>query len=138
MNPAGALLDTGPLVALLSRTDANHKRARRLFGSCTPPFRTCEAVLVEAAHLLSKDNPSGSADIIRLGASGLFEVHLRIDEHWASLERLLRKYVDVPADLADACLIRCAEVHDEPRILTFDEDFSVYRWSGRKPFKILS
>ena len=138
MNPAGALLDTGPIVALLSRTDANHKRARRLFGSCAPPFRTCEAVLVEAAHLLSRHNPSGAADIIRLGVSGLFEVDLRINEHWASLERLLRKYVDVPADLADACLIRCAEVHDEPRILTFDEDFSVYRWGGRKPFKILS
>jgi len=68
----------------------------------------------------------------------LFEVDLRINEHWASVERLLRKYVDVPADLADACLIRCAEIHDEPRILTFDEDFSVYRWSGRKPFQILS
>ena len=68
----------------------------------------------------------------------MFEVDLRINEHWASVERLLRKYVDVPADLADACLIRCAEIRDEPRILTFDEDFSVYRWSGRKPFQILS
>ncbi len=56
MNPAGALLDTGPLVALLSRTDANHERAKALFGSYAPPFRTCEAVLVEASHLLSKDD----------------------------------------------------------------------------------
>ena len=137
MNPAGALLDTGPLVALLSRTDANHERAKALFGSYAPPFRTCEAVLVEASHLLSKDNPAGPADIVRLGAAGLFEVVLRINEHWAAIERMLRKYVDVPAALADACLIRCAEVHDEARILTFDEDFRVYRWSGRRPFEIL-
>jgi predicted nucleic acid-binding protein len=137
MNTVGVLLDTGPLVALLSRTDANHERARALFRSYAPPFRTCEAVLVEASHLLSRDRPVGPADIVRLGAAGLFEVALRIDEHWAAIERTLRKYVDIPAALADACLIRCAEVHNEPRILTFDEDFRVYRWSGRKPFEIL-
>ena len=138
MNTAGVLLDTGPIVALLSRTDANHERARALFGSSAPPFRTCEAVLVEASHLLSKDNPIGPADIVRLGAAGLFEVDLRINEHWAAIERILRKYVDIPAALADACLIRCAEVHNEPRILTFDMDFRVYRWSGRKPLEILA
>ena len=138
MNTVGVLLDTGPLVALLSRTDANHERARALFRSYAPPFRTCEAVLVEASHLLSRDSPIGPADIVRLGTAGLFEVALRIDEHWAAIERTLRKYVDIPAALADACLIRCAEVHNEPRILTFDEDFRVYRWSGRKPFEILA
>src|SRR5438034_7716347 len=87
MNHAGALLDTGPLVALLSRTDANHERAKTLFRSYAPPFRTCEAVLVETSHLLSKDDPAGPADIVRLGAAGLFEVVLRVNEHWAAIER---------------------------------------------------
>src|SRR2546430_7054652 len=70
---------------------------------------------------LSKDDPAGPADIVRLGAAGLFEVVLRVNEHWAAIERTLRKYVDLPAALADACLIRCAEIHDEPRILTFED-----------------
>ena len=137
MNAAGVLLDTGPLVALLSRTDAKHRDAKALFASCLPPLRTCEAVLAEAAHLLGKNNPAAPADLPRLGVAGLFEIGLRLDEHWGPIERLLRKYANVPAALADACLIRSAEIHGEPRILTFDEDFRVYLWNGRRPFEIL-
>jgi uncharacterized protein len=137
MKPAGAILDAGPLVALLSRTDANHQRAKKLLNSYAPPYRTCEAVVAEASHLLAKDDPAGPADIMKLGGSGLFEMTIRVDEHWSAIERTLRKYVDVPAALADACLIRCAEIFDEPRILTFDGDFHFYRWSGRKRFEIL-
>ena len=136
MNRPGALLDTGPLVALLSRTDAHHDRAKALFETHAPPFRTSEAVLAEAAHLLSKEKADGPADIVTLGASGFLSVALRIDEQWSVLQRLLVKYRDVPASLADACLIRCAEIHHEPRILTFDDGFRVYRWAGRQRFEI--
>jgi uncharacterized protein len=74
---------------------------------------------------------------VRLDGRGTVRVVLRVNEHWAAIERTLRKYVDLSAALADACLIRCAEIHDEPRILTFDEDFRMYRWSGRKRFEML-
>ena len=57
------------------------------------------------------------------------------DDHWPHLETLLRKYQDRPISLADACLIRCAEIHKEPRILTLDSDFGVYRWERRKRFE---
>ena len=48
MNSAGVLLDTGPLVALLSKDDSDHERAVRMFAVQAPPFRCCEAVLAEA------------------------------------------------------------------------------------------
>ena len=137
MKNPGILLDTGPLVALLSENDANHTRSRQLFAECTPPFLCCEAVIAEACFLMRKVDPKGPAEVVALGRRGLYLLALRLDDHWAALEALLKKYSDRPISLADASLIRCAEIHDEPRIATFDDDFSVYRWARNKRFELL-
>ena len=137
MNAAGVLLDTGPLVALLSKDDANHERARRIFAGSAPPFRTCEAVIAEACFLMRKVHRTGPAEVIALGARGVFSVAIAAGDHWPGIEGLLRKYADRPISLADACLIRCAEVHEEARIATFDGDFSVHRWGRKRKFEIL-
>ena len=137
MNPAGILLDTGPLVALLSKGDAEHARAERLLADCVPPFRCCEAVVAEACFLMRKVDAAGPAEVIALGRKGVYEIALSIEDHWADIEGLLRKYVNRPISLADASLIRCAEIHEEARILTFDSDFGVYRWARHKKFHLL-
>ena len=67
MNRPGVLLDTGPLVALLSRNDAEHARAERLFAECEPPLRCCEAVISEACFLMRNVDPAGSAELVALG-----------------------------------------------------------------------
>jgi predicted nucleic acid-binding protein len=134
MNAAGVLLDTGPLVALLSKDDVDHGRARQLFEECLPPFRCCEAVVAEACFLMRKVHRAGPAEVLALGRRGVFEISLSLDEHWPSIEALTKKYADQPLSLADACLIRCAEVHHEARILTFDADFDVYRWARSRRF----
>ena len=137
MKPSGVLLDTGPLVALLSENDANHARARQLFGECAPPFRLCEAVIAEACFLMKKVDPSGPEEVVALGRRGVYVVSFRIDDHWSSIEALLKKYANRPISLADASLIRCAEIQKESRIATFDSDFNVYRWGRNKHFEIL-
>lgn len=137
MNPPGVLLDTGPLVALLSANDRNHDRARRLFAECAPPLRCCEAVVAEACFLMRKVHAAGPAEVVALGARGLYEIALSVQDHWASIETLLKKYANRPISLADACLIRCAEVHDDARVLTFDSDFRVYRWARNRRFELL-
>ncbi len=137
MTPAGVLLDTGPLVALLSKNDANHARARRLFAECLPPLRCCEAVLAEACFLMRKVHPAGPAEVLALGRRGVLQVAISIEEHWPQIEALLKKYSDRPISLADACLIRCAEIHRERRILTFDGDFRVYMWARNRQFEVL-
>jgi predicted nucleic acid-binding protein len=137
VNAAGVLLDTGPLVALLSENDTNHARARELFAECVPPFRCCESVVAEACFLMRKVHASGAAEVVALGRRGVFTIALSVQEHWTKIEALLRKYSDRPISLADACLIRCAEVHDEPRVLTFDSDFGVYKWARNRKFELL-
>jgi uncharacterized protein len=138
MTRSGVLLDTGPLVALLNRGDAQHERAKAIARSCAPPFRTCEAVLAEASHLLAKVDVKAPAGLVALGRTGAIDIALHIDDHWQAIEKTLTKYRDIPASLADACLIRCAEVCVEPRVFTFDTDFAVYRWSRTRRFELVA
>ena len=137
MNASGILLDTGPLVALLSKHDAQHDRAVRIFATCIPPLRTCEAVIAEACFLMRKVDPAGAAEVVTLARNGVYELSFSLHEHVSTVEGLLKKYADQPISLADACLIRCAEIHREPRILTFDADFTRYRWSRGKRFEFV-
>ena len=135
MNPAGILLDTGPIVALLSRDDSHHARAAQLFSECEPPFRCCEAVVAETCYLMRKVHKAGAAEVIALGRKGVYEICMTLENHWTNVEALLRRYANRPISLADACLIRCAEIHQEARIFTFDSDFGIYRWARNKKFK---
>jgi predicted nucleic acid-binding protein len=137
VNRPGILLDTGPIVALLSSTDSNHDRAARVFAETIPPFRCCEAVLAEACFLLKKVAPAAPAEVLALGRKGVYELAITLPDQAAAVEALLRKYADHPVSLADACLIRAAELHDEPRIFSFDADFRVYRWARNRRFDLI-
>jgi predicted nucleic acid-binding protein len=75
--------------------------------------------------------------VLALGRKSVFEISISIEDHWAFIESLLKKYKDRPISLADACLIRCAELYEDPRILTFDSDFRIYRWKRNSRFVLL-
>ena len=137
MNAPGVLLDTGPLVALLSKHDADHELAKTLFAESSKPLRSCEAVVSEACFLLKTVHRKAPAEIIKLARTGVFEISISLTSHWPNIEALLARYENRPISLADACLIRCAEVFGESRILTFDSDFHIYRWGRNKKFEIL-
>ncbi|HEX6833517.1 MAG TPA: hypothetical protein VF132_08285 [Rudaea sp.] len=50
----------------------------------------------------------------------------------------MRRYADLPMDLADASLVLLAEELDDGRILSTDvRDFGGYRWKTRRPFRNL-
>ena len=81
--------------------------------------------------------PEGPAEVLALGRKRMYEISLSLADHYTEVETLLRKYRKQRVSLADACLIRCAELHEEPRILTFDSDFGIYRWARNRSFVAL-
>jgi predicted nucleic acid-binding protein len=124
------LLDTGPLVALLNRRDAFHAWARRVMGTLPPPLMSCDAVVSEACFLLRRT--SGGADaVLELVDRGLLVLDFRLSAEHDAVRRLMRRYASVPMSVADACLVRMAELDASATVLTLDADFRVYRKHGR-------
>jgi uncharacterized protein len=51
---SGIIVDAGPLVAYLDRSDRDHGWAKGCFMQITSPLLTCEAVIAEALFLLRR------------------------------------------------------------------------------------
>lgn len=125
------LLDTGPWVALLSRHDTHHKWAVEQFRRLPPPLLSCEAVVAEICFLLrhSGFDPALALQFIE---RGVVQLPFVLQEQIGSVSALFKRYENVPASLADAALIRLAEINDSPLLLTTDSVFQIYRRHGRQ------
>lgn len=130
------LLDTGPWVALHCRDDAFHSWAREHFASISGPLLTCEAVVAETTFLLAR-NGHDPAKALALVSRGVVRIGMALGEEISSVQALFQRYGNVPASLADACLIRMSELHERCRVLTLDADFHIYRRHGRKVIPLL-
>ena len=93
--------------------------------------------MAEACFLMRKVHAEGPADVVALGLRGVYTIAISAENHWSSIEALLKKYSDRPISFADVCLIRCAEMHQEARIVTFDGDFRIYKWARNRRFELL-
>ena len=54
------------------------------------------------------------------------------------MQELRTRYANVPMDLADACLVRMAELASGSVVLTLDSDFAIYRMHGRRVIPTIS
>ena len=131
-----AIADTGPLVAFLDRAERHHEWAAARVDELEAPLLVCEPVLAEAMYLLGR-MPVAQEALFGLLANGALNLAFRIDEHVPALRALHRKYRDRPMSLADACIVRMAELYDDYVVFTLDSDFSVYRKHGRKALSLI-
>ncbi len=125
------ILDTGPLVALLNRHDKFHGWAAEQWSRAAPPLLTCEAVIAEACFLV-KPFAGGQKAVLDLLTRGILDSSFQLAAESKAISRLLHRYRDVPMSLADACLVRMAELHADDVVLTLDSDFRIYRKNGRQ------
>ncbi len=131
------VVDSGPLVALLVRTDDHHDWVVDRLRELPPPFLTCEPVLAEVAHLVRRAR-HGLDRFVDLLMSDLLRIDFGVMVERGAVGRLLRKYADRPMPLADACLVRLAELNDGASVFTIDGDFSVYRKHGRRAIPLIA
>jgi hypothetical protein len=131
------LVDAGPLIALLDRSDGHHQEVAEALKKIQDPLVSVWPVLVEAMSLLSFSWRAQKAlwEMVETGAVQL----LQLDQaDIAAMKNLMEKYQDLPMDMADAALVRIAEREGIRRVLTLDQrDFSVYRLSRKGSFALL-
>lgn len=130
------LVDTGFLVAVYNKSDLYHAACMDAYSSLNRALATCEPVLAETLHLLR--HTSGAADdILASIEAGVLEIPFDLSQSAAQVRRILNKYRDTPADLADSCLIVMADELETGDILTLDSDFAHYRWRRNRTFHML-
>jgi len=130
------IIDTGPLVALLNSNDHAHAWVMQQLRSIQPPMITCESVLAEATYL-TRQTPGARAALIEMIGENFLTIGMAVADHHSAILAMVRRYADVPMSLADACLVRLAELYPQSPVLTLDSDFSVYRKNGRQVIEVL-
>ena len=131
------IVDTGPLVSLLSRTEANHEWCVKALAGYEGNLLTCEAVLTEAFFLLDRTRAGTHAlwDMLR---RDLLQVSFVLCQELEAVQALKTKYQDVPMSLADASLVRMAELFSGAKVMTLDTDFQVYRKNKHEPIPCIA
>jgi predicted nucleic acid-binding protein len=127
---SAVLVDAGPLIALLDRGDAHHHACVDALGAMRGPLLTVWPAFTEAMYLLNFSFEAQRAlwEMIEIEAIGLAPLD-RDDA--PRMKALMRKYRDLPMDLADAALVRVAERDKIREIFTIDRrHFSVYKPAG--------
>lgn len=130
------LLDTSVVVAIFNLSESRHSECVAFLNDVNSPLVTCEAVIVEACHLLRNVHGASEA-ILQNVEQGIFQIPFDLASSAGEIRAIMRKYRDIPADFADACLIHMANTLAAGEILTFDSDFRTYRWRKTRPFRLL-
>ncbi|MEK7249345.1 MAG: pilus assembly protein [Bacteroidota bacterium] len=130
------LLDAGPLVAYLDRTEQYHNWVTHQVKTLPAPFLTCESVVSEGWFLLA-DVPDGRERLINLLQRKVIITPFHLTEELLSVTTLLEQYRSIDISVADACLIRMSELYTNSVVFTLDSDFHIYRKNKRQAIPVL-
>jgi uncharacterized protein len=124
-------------VALIHADDRHHDSCRDALERIRESLATVWPVITEAMDLLDFSSQAQDA-LWRLLERDAVKILPLDARDVPRLRELMRKYRDLPMDLADAALVRAAERERISRVFTIDRrDFEVYRPRGIRRFTIL-
>lgn len=131
------LVDTGPLVAILSSVDQHHGSCVETLRHLPGPLLSCWPVITEAAWLL-RAHPKAIQQLLRSIDSGFLELLSLAGTEATAIAKVVKRYEDMRPQLADAALVYLADREGIDTIFTLDRrDFSVYRSARKRPFRIV-
>jgi len=131
------LVDTGPLVAILSRQDAHHQTCVEALRVMSGPLVSCWPVITEAAWLL-RSSPRAVQQLLGSVDYGFLELLPLQGSEAKAIASLMKRYESIRPQLADAALVYLAGRERIETIFTLDRrDFSIYRTGRRRSFRIL-
>lgn len=131
------LMDTGPWVALIDRSESRHSECVEWMKGFKGDIFSSEAVLTEVLYLLNFSVAAQAAalDFLLNGAVVLVPSSV---ESLRRVKDLLQKYKDFPMDFADATLVVLAHELGIGEVVTFDrKHFSTYRIDKKRSFSII-
>ena len=131
------LVDAGPLVAILHRDDRRHRECVQALSALRPPLGTTWPVVTEAMYLLGFSTEAQDELWSLIESAGLHLLGLDASDA-PRMRALMRKYRDLPMDLADASLVAVAERDGVNRVFTLHRrDFGLYRPAKLGRFTII-
>jgi predicted nucleic acid-binding protein len=132
------LIDTGPFVAYLNRSDPTHEVVATFVDTFKGELVTTGAVIGEVMYFVS-ERASGPISFAKfLLGSGVRIVDSTRPQQVLAAAELMSKYSDTPMDFADATLVLLAEEVGVTEILTLDRrGFSTYRTAKGKGFRLI-
>jgi predicted nucleic acid-binding protein len=130
-----AILDTGPWVALIDRSESKHDICVQWLKNYSGKLYSTEAVLTEVLYLLNFSVKAQTA-AIDFVLKSVIEIIPSSVESLKKAKNLIKKYSDLPMDYADATIVCLAMDTGINDIITFDQkDFNIYRVK-KQPFVI--
>lgn len=131
------LVDTGPLVAILSSVDQYHASCVEMLRNLPGPLLSCWPVITEAAWLL-RAYPKAVQQLLRGIEAGFLELLPLHGNEAKGIAKVMKTYADIRPQLADAVLVYLADREGIDTIFTLDRrDFSVYRSARKRPFRVV-
>jgi uncharacterized protein len=130
------IVDTSALVASIDKSERHHEWVVQQLERVEPPLLTCEAVISETWFLLGRVRGAREAFLPYL-EQGQIQVAFSLELELTSVLAIMKRYESVPASLADAELVRMAELYPQSLVFTLDSDFQIYRKYRDIPIPVL-